>query len=362
MTRINCHSAFKHYEMFHSRFGGGNNYGSIFNTTYNIKCGGHGGFWSGVGYGVGNVLGGLFGGLLGGGMNYNGYGIGLPMMNYGLPSWGNFWGGGGGGIRIGDSDNSSKKTKEKDKTESSSECNDPDRQKLVDYGKNVNDLIKNKDTKPADLKALYDKIKQSQTDSKTEKHHKATDPSDYQNWLDILKTEAEKRGWGDLDSDDFGKNVAPKTNENTKPVSENKNEVAPSSSTGNSNNTDSTRTYTNGFTNYDGKTTIKPEEFIKVHDEGSNDDGKPKDIVPKNSTDGVKITQETGKAPSSITVTTSSGTSVTYTITNNGQPNSYGEYVYTSPRGQEYILQKGSDGHYLMQYSFHTGYNIPDTH
>ncbi len=36
MTRINCHSAFKHYEMFHSGCHGGGNYGSIFNTTYNI--------------------------------------------------------------------------------------------------------------------------------------------------------------------------------------------------------------------------------------------------------------------------------------------------------------------------------------
>lgn len=44
MTRINCHSAFKHYEMFHSGCHGGGNYGSIFNTTYNIDCGGHGGF------------------------------------------------------------------------------------------------------------------------------------------------------------------------------------------------------------------------------------------------------------------------------------------------------------------------------
>ena len=28
MTRINCHSAFKHYEMFHSGCHGGGNYGS----------------------------------------------------------------------------------------------------------------------------------------------------------------------------------------------------------------------------------------------------------------------------------------------------------------------------------------------
>lgn len=76
MTRINCHSAFKHYEMFHSGCHGGGNYGSIFNTTYNIDCGGHGGFWGGFGAGLGNAFGNLFGGWFGGGMNmgFGGFG------------------------------------------------------------------------------------------------------------------------------------------------------------------------------------------------------------------------------------------------------------------------------------------------
>lgn len=105
MTRINCHSAFRHYEMFHSGGCGGGNYGSIFNTTYNINCGGHGGFWSGVGYGLGNMLGGMFGGMFnGGGMFGMGGNMGNMFGGFGFPSfgggfgnfgnWGNIWGGG----------------------------------------------------------------------------------------------------------------------------------------------------------------------------------------------------------------------------------------------------------------------------
>ena len=94
-----CHSAFQHYEMFHGHgacHGGGNNYGSIFNITYNCN-GKHGGFWSGLagglGYGIGSwLMGGLnmVGGWLGG--------MGVPMM--GMPMFN--WGGSAG--RVGDGD------------------------------------------------------------------------------------------------------------------------------------------------------------------------------------------------------------------------------------------------------------------
>ncbi len=96
MTRINCHSAFKHYEMFHSRGCCGDSFGSVFNTTYNINTNGLGGgsFWSGFGLGLGNAFGGMFSGLFGGGMNMFG-GAGL----FGGGMFGNFampWGGGFG--------------------------------------------------------------------------------------------------------------------------------------------------------------------------------------------------------------------------------------------------------------------------
>ena len=80
---IHCHSAFKHYEMFHSHHGG-DNFGSIFNTTYNISGynGGGGNFWTGFAAGLGNAFGGLFTGFLGNfGMgNMFGGGYGMPKI------------------------------------------------------------------------------------------------------------------------------------------------------------------------------------------------------------------------------------------------------------------------------------------
>ncbi len=89
MTRINCHSSLRHYEMFHSGGCGGGNYGSIFNTTYNINCGGHGGFWSGVGYGFGNMLGGMFGGMFNGGGMFS---MGNMFGGFSFPSFGGSFG------------------------------------------------------------------------------------------------------------------------------------------------------------------------------------------------------------------------------------------------------------------------------
>lgn len=103
MTRINCHSAFRHYEMFHNNCCGGGSYGSIFNQTVNVNCGGHGGFWGGFGLGLGNAFGNIFGSFLGGGFGNFGFGGGFGnfgMGGFGFPSfggfgggWGNFWGG-----------------------------------------------------------------------------------------------------------------------------------------------------------------------------------------------------------------------------------------------------------------------------
>ncbi len=238
MTRINCHSAFKHYEMFHSGCGGGNNYGSIFNTTYNIDCNGHGGgFWGGFGFGLGNAFGGLFSGLFGGGMGFGGFGMGgfgFPMFNnfgfggFGIPSWGGGWF--GGGSRVGDDDGSVRRKKasddgDRDTVEGNKdlECKDPDRQKIVDYGDKVNELLDKKDNlKPDELKTLYNQIKKSLEESKTEGHHDKTDPKDYENWLDVLKDIAERRGWGDIESEDFGKDVTQIDDENETETPENK--------------------------------------------------------------------------------------------------------------------------------------------
>ena len=167
MVRINCHSAFKHYEMFHSNHCGGSNYGSVFNTTYNINCGGHsGGFWGGFGAGIGNAFGSIFGGMFGGGMGNFGFGNfgmgGFGMGGLTMPwfnSMGNFgWGGGNVGGSNGTNSNNS--------SNSSNGAVDKDNALYNTYKKQVDNAIKDNDAKIA--KDLYDKIKKS--------HEKPEDP------------------------------------------------------------------------------------------------------------------------------------------------------------------------------------------
>lgn len=99
--RIGCHSAFKHYNMFHEHCSGGNNYGSIFNVNvYGNGCGG-GSFWSGFGHGLGAGFGSLFGGFFGGFMSniFGGFGNMFGGFNMGgmfggcFPGFGGMFGG-----------------------------------------------------------------------------------------------------------------------------------------------------------------------------------------------------------------------------------------------------------------------------
>lgn len=155
MSRINCHSAFRHYEMFHGHGAccGGNSYGSVFNTTYNIKCGGHGGFWGGFGLGLGSFVGNLFGGFMGNMGFGGGMGFGFPGFGFGFPNFGGgSWFGGGNSSRVNDS-NSSKTTNcnckgcgnDNDKT-NSKDNEDKDQAKLSDLIKKVNALKVDKTT------------------------------------------------------------------------------------------------------------------------------------------------------------------------------------------------------------------------
>ena len=96
MSRIRCHSAFKHYEMFHGNKAccGGSSSGS---TSIFVNCKGHGGFWSGVGMGLGAMLGNFTGGILSnlgfggfGGFGMGGFGGfgGFGMGGFGMPGFG----------------------------------------------------------------------------------------------------------------------------------------------------------------------------------------------------------------------------------------------------------------------------------
>lgn len=158
MSRINCHSAFKHYEMFHGHGAccGGNSYGSVFNTTYNIKGGGHGGFWGGFGLGLGSFVGNLFGGFMGN----MGFGFGFP--NFGGGSWFNP----GYSNRTSDSNSSKATVKEVVKEVVK---DDPDCAKIADLAKKANSandenaidkLINDIDNA---IKALDDNNKEAQT-------------------------------------------------------------------------------------------------------------------------------------------------------------------------------------------------------
>lgn len=210
MSRINCHSAFKHYEMFHNMGGDVINIGSNNTTIFNMGTGfGGGSFWSGLGYGLGNGLGSIFGGLFGG--NMGGFGnFGFGMSPFGMGGFGfgmspfglgNIFGGGSNRV----DSHSDGKDKVKDKNEDKhAECKDPDRKIINDLGSKVKDTIGNKDAKPADVKALYEKIKKAKTDSEKEPNHTETDKKDYENMLGTLKNYAKEKGWGDLDGDNFG--------------------------------------------------------------------------------------------------------------------------------------------------------------
>ncbi len=136
MSRINCHSAFKHYEMFHSGHCGGG-YSNTSNTIFNINCGGHGGFWNGFGLGLGNALGGLFGGFGLGGFGFGGFGGG---MGFGFPSFGGFGNLGGNWGNWGNWGNrSSEKTTETLETREVVK-EDPDCAKIADITGKIKNL------------------------------------------------------------------------------------------------------------------------------------------------------------------------------------------------------------------------------
>ena len=205
MVRLNCHSAFKHYEMFHHSYGDVINIGSNNTTIFNMGTGfGGGSFWSCLGYGLGNGIGSIFGGLFGGGMNnfgnYGGFGM-SPFGMGGFSPFGNmgtWWNSmsTGGGARSGKSADSDCTCHCKhDKASNDKSCNDPDQKKLEELGAKVNKLETNKDAKPADAKKLLDDLNSAQEASKTEGHHNDSDPVKFQNWIDNLTNHIKDKGW-----------------------------------------------------------------------------------------------------------------------------------------------------------------------
>lgn len=202
MSRINCHSAFKHYEMFHSRGGDVINIGSNNTTIFNMGAGfGGGSFWSGLGYGLGNGLGSIFGGLFGG--NMGGFGnFGFGMSPFGMGGFGfgmspfglgNIFGGGSNRV----DSHSDGKDKVKDKNEDKhAECKDPDLKKINKFRDDVQDIQGLDKPDKAKVKAKYDEIVKAKKDQ--DDTHKAENTAAYDNLLEDLQKLADKNGWGNL--------------------------------------------------------------------------------------------------------------------------------------------------------------------
>lgn len=379
MSRINCHSAFKHYEMFHSRGGDVINIGSNNTTIFNMGAGfGGGSFWSGLGYGLGNGLGSIFGGLFGGNMGgFGNFGFGMsPWAGMGM-FYNSMGAGGYGGSNRVDS-HSDGKGKVKDDSISN---------KNIDYAKlnklfeRKNNLLEAKNPKLTDLEKLKKDI---------DKLAKDLDGNDDGNDNDYIKQL--KRGLDDKINELKAKEPANKTAAPETKVDDagNKGKVAPADETGNVKDdaaVGSTKfddklkeagndrknllalindpsltpeerakakakyAETFGYTNYDGKDTINKDNMKLVTDTGL---GSKADI-----TTYVDVKQEVGSHPTEITMQTKySKTKVTYKYVGVVD----GEYIYESQsgKGQQYALQKNSNGYALVEYPYHKGFDDPD--
>lgn len=235
MSRINCHSAFKHYEMFHSRGGDVINIGSNNTTIFNMGAGfGGGNFWSGLGYGLGNGLGSIFGGLFGG--NMGGFGnFGFGMSPFGMGGFGfgmspfglgNIFGGGSNRV---DSHSDGKGKVKDDNEDKHAECKDPDLKKINKFRDDVQNIQGLDKPDKAKVKAKYDEIVKAKKDQ--DDTHKAENTAAYDNLLEDLQKIADKNGWGNLKEAKVGID----DNADAKPVAKvddsNKENVAPTEQT-----------------------------------------------------------------------------------------------------------------------------------
>ena len=249
MVRLNCHSAFKHYEMFHHSYGDVINIGSNNTTIFNMGTGfGGGSFWSGLGYGLGNGIGSIFGGLFGGGMggfgNYGGYGM-SPFGMGGFSPFGNmgtWWNSmsTGGGARSGKSADSDGTCHCKDKASNDKSCNDPDLKKINGFRDAVQGIQDLDSPDKAKVKTKYDEIVKAKKDQ--DDTHKAENTAAYDNLLEDLQKIADKNGWGKLDDKDFGIDKPATTSETKVDGNGKKDDVTPTDGTTNTGKVDRTDT------------------------------------------------------------------------------------------------------------------------
>ena len=348
IPRIHCHSAFKHYHMYHS--GHDSSYGSVFNTTYNFNggtmCGGGfmGGLWGGLGMGLGAGLMNLFGGLFGGG------------MGFGFPMGGIF----GGGSRHTDGAGSKEKEVKTKTKVVEKECNDPDRAKLNELNakelKLESDLKNKKEGSINTLKHLYEDAIAAQKASESDKHHTDSDKIEYETLIARLTNLAHANG---LEVKD-GKLIESKPSQPAQPVDNSQDgKVQPDEQKPQPVVQQSDETQPHKY-EYNGKTltNVDEKDLAKLLKEGAKldiidtsdavDDMEDREVLEYNSSSHV------------LSIKDKNG--IKYLKYKYQGKNESGELVFKSNKnGQEYILQKDSTGElYLMQYEDQDGHDVPD--
>lgn len=366
MSRINCHSAFKHYEMFHNMGGDVINIGSNNTTVFKMGAGfGGGSFWSGLGYGLGIGLGSIFGGNMGGFGNF-GFGMspfGMGGFGFGMSPFGlgNIFGGGSNRV----DSHSDGKGKVKDDSISN---------KNIDYAKlnklfeRKNNLLEAKEPKLTDLEKLKNDI---------DKLAKDLDGNDDGNDNDYIKQL--KRGLDDKISELKGKEPATKpavsevkgNAEGNKPAAQ-----APAAdnngkvNAGNDakNNANGTEPWSNisawnndrsliprHITLPDGYSKLAPNDTIDSIDKVHDNSGKTKDVKgdTKKSTETYKAQDENTTFPTYLAITTN--VNKTYNYKTIGMSNGYP--IYGTPKSDKnknvYVMCKDPDGKVvLLQFEY----------
>ena len=385
MSRINCHSAFKHYEMFHNMGGDVINIGSNNTTIFNMGAGfgnfGGASFWSGLGYGLGNGLGSIFGSLFGGNMGgFGNFGFGMsPWAGMGM-FYNSMGAGGYGGSNRVDS-HSDGKGKVKDDSISN---------KNIDYAKlnklfeRKNNLLEAKEPKLTDLEKLKNDI---------DKLAKDLDGNDDGNDNDYIKQL--KRGLDDKINELKGKESANKP-ETKVDGADNKAKVAPADETGNVKDDAAV-----GSTKFDDKLkqagddkgalkelaldkSLTPEQRAKakakfyypgysnVTADDLKDETKAKALLETLKTvvdtsdkydftnlKNVTATKSEGKWVITADSTFAKGSlaKLKYTFKETVD----GELIFVGTKEtQHYVLQKNDQGVHLMQYDYHLGHGSYD--
>lgn len=385
MSRINCHSAFKHYEMFHNMGGDVINIGSNNTTIFNMGAGfgnfGGGSFWSGLGYGLGNGLGSIFGSLFGGNMGgFGNFGFGMsPWAGMGM-FYNSMGAGGYGGLNRVDS-HSDGKGKVKDDSISN---------KNIDYAKlnklfeRKNNLLEAKEPKLTDLEKLKNDI---------DKLAKDLDGNDDGNDNDYIKQL--KRGLDDKINELKGKESANKP-ETKVDGADNKGKVAPADETGNVKDDAAV-----GSTKFEDKLkqagddkgalkelaqdkSLTPEQrakakakfyypgYANVTADDLKDETKAKALLETLKTvvdtsdkydftnlKNVTATKSEGKwvITADSTFAKGSRAKLKYTFKETVD----GELIFVGTKEtQHYVLQKNDQGVHLMQYDYHLGHGSYD--